>query len=148
MAVTKKKKEMPGSQLVLLNMVAYQCCGSEMFISYPDFFPIPHPGFRIRISGSQNALDGSRIRNAVAYQGQSCGSRASWCREGPGSGFRGQKSIPDPQHYSLPRTELWKSSLLMPWRSRRGSMGRREGSSTPFSIWKSSMAWQETETDH
>ncbi len=78
-AVTKKKKEMPGSQLVLLIMVAYQCCGSEMFISYPDFFPIPHPGFRIRIPGSQKALDlGSRTRgNTIAHQGQSCGSRAS-----------------------------------------------------------------------
>ena len=33
------------------------------------------------------------------------------------------------------RTELWKSSRLMPCRSSNGSIGRREGSKMPFSIW-------------
>ena len=33
------------------------------------------------------------------------------------------------------KTELWKSSLLMPCKSSNGSIGRREGSKTPFSIY-------------
>ena len=90
-----------------------------------------------KINYHQAMLRGNFKQNP--YRGQSCESPASWCHGGRGGvAWAAARAA---AHRSLSGNLLWPA-IRDGGKERRVSMGRSEGSSTPFSIWKSSMAYK------